>query len=219
MNWWRLLVMRDPKLGPHAKAFDALLAQTPPGESVDYEPALPKWWFLHHLVRAGFVLHGSNENDVEEFQTRPNFDAHNENHVEAVFATDDAIWPLYFAVVRRPQSLINWCEHVDGASRYLFSIGADPGDPASWTPGTVYVLPRETFSDAGDPRADQSRACSSAGTTDGRSGRLPVQACDPQAPPRKIGPQRGAAERPQVAATSLILTDSLPSGRLVIQIR
>jgi hypothetical protein len=146
LNWWRLLVMPDPELGPQADDFAALLARTPARSSVVYELPQPKWWFLHYLVRAGYLLHGSNENDVEEFRTLPNFDAHNQNRVDAVFATDDAIWPLYFAVVKRPQSLINWCEHVPGASRYLFSIGADPRDPASWTPGTVYVLPHETFS-------------------------------------------------------------------------
>jgi hypothetical protein len=64
-----------------------------------------------------------------------------------VFATDDAIWPLYFAVVNRPvaQSYINWCLHVRGDARYVFSIGSDPARPESWTPGTVYALPAETF--------------------------------------------------------------------------
>ena len=54
---------------------------------------------------------------------------------------------MYFAVVNRPvaQSYINWCEHVPGASRYLFSIGSDPRDPRSWTDGTIYVLDATTF--------------------------------------------------------------------------
>lgn len=137
--------MRDPQVGPHVEAFDALLARTPQGENVDYDLPPPKWWFLHHLVRTGYLVHGSNETAIEEFRPRPNFDAHNTNRVDAVFASDDAIWPLYFAVVKRPQSLINWCEHVPGSSRYLFSIGGDPRDPASFTTGSAYVLPRETF--------------------------------------------------------------------------
>ena len=145
MNWWRLLVLPDPVLGPHAEAFAALIDRTPQGEDVDYDLPEPKWWFLHHLVRSGYLVHGSNETSIDEFSPRPNLDAHNTNLVDGVFASDDAVWPLYFAVVRRPQSLINWCEHVPGASRYLFSIGADPRDPASWTTGAAYVLPRETF--------------------------------------------------------------------------
>ena len=138
--------MRHPAVAAYAAAFDNLLAHTSEGGAVDYDLPHPKWWFLHHLLARGFVLHGSNAAAIDEFETRPNFDAHNERHVEAVFASDDAIWPLYFAVVKRPQSLINWCEHPgNGTSRYLFSIGTDPRDDASWTTGTIYVLPSETF--------------------------------------------------------------------------
>jgi hypothetical protein len=152
LNWLRLLVMRDPDVGPHAADFDALLAQTPAGGTIEYDLPQPKWWFLHHAVRSGYVLHGSNEQRIVEFETRPNFDAHNTRHIDAVFASDDAIWPLYFAVVNRPvaQSYINWCEHVTSRrlgshSRYLFSIGSDPRDESSWTDGTIYLLPSTTF--------------------------------------------------------------------------
>jgi hypothetical protein len=148
-NPWRLLVLRHPAMDADVRsAFDGLLARTPEGGEVDYDLPQPKWWFLHHLVTHGFVLHGSNESAIDTFETRPNFDAHNERRVDAVFASDDAVWPLYFAVVNRPvaQSYINWCEHPgNGTSRYLFSIGSDPRNGASWTTGTIYVLPRDTF--------------------------------------------------------------------------
>ena len=139
--------MRNPDVTPHAAAFDALLDRTPAGAAVEYDLPWPKWWFLHHLVRRGYVLHGSNEPAIEEFRTKENFDAHNARRVEGVWASDDAIWPMYFAVVNRPvaQSYINWCEHVPGKSRYLFSIGSDPRDAASWTDGTVYVLDAGPF--------------------------------------------------------------------------
>jgi hypothetical protein len=146
--------MRHPLLtAANGEAFDELLARTPEGGTVDYDLPQPTWWFLHHLLTRGFVLHGSNEPAIDEFETRPNYDAHNERHVHAVFASDDAIWPLYFAVVKRPQSLINWCEHPgNGTSRYVFSIGADPRDDASWTDGTIYVLPSETFTPTPESR-------------------------------------------------------------------
>lgn len=148
LNLWRLLVLRDPALSPADRsAFDDLLAETGEGEIVDYRLEQPRWWFLHHLVHSGYLLHGTNEPGIAEFRTRANDDAHG-NPVDAVFASDDAVWPMYFAVVNRPvaRSYINWCEHVPGASRYLFSIGSDPRDPRSWCDGTVYVLPAETFS-------------------------------------------------------------------------
>ena len=139
--------MRHPDVGPHAAAFDELLERTPAGGVVEYDLPQPRWWFLHHLVRNGYVLHGSNEPEIEEFRTRENFDAHNVRRVDGIWASDDAIWPIYFAVVNRPvaRSYINWCEHVPGKSRYLFSIGSDPRDDRSWTDGTIYVLPREPF--------------------------------------------------------------------------
>ena len=147
LNLWRLLVRRDPVRGAadHA-AFDELLEATPPGGVVDYRLPQPRWWFLHHLVRSGYLLHGTNEPEIAEFRTRANDDAHG-RPVDAVFASDDAVWPLYFAVVDRSfaRSYINWCEHVPGASRYLFSIGSDPRDARSWRDGTIYVLPAETF--------------------------------------------------------------------------
>jgi len=129
-----------------AEAFDALLAETPDGGLVDYRLTQPKWWFLHHQITRGYLVHGSNEGAVDEFRVKAQDDAHGAP-VEAVFASDDAIWPIYFAVVNRPvaQSYINWCEHAGGASRYLFSIGSDPRDERSWTTGTMYLLPRETF--------------------------------------------------------------------------
>ena len=150
--------MRNPNVTPHAEAFDALLAHTPDGGVVDYGLPQPKWWFLHHLVTHGYLLHGSNEPEIAEFRTRQTFDAHGKP-IDAVFASDDAIWPLYFAVVNRPvaQSYINWCEHVRGKSRYLFSIGSDPRDPRSWTGGTIYLLSRETFSPTPDSRELVSR--------------------------------------------------------------
>jgi hypothetical protein len=150
-----LLRMRRPTISAEdAEAFDRLLAVTPPGGDVHYDLARPKWVFLHHLVQRGYVLHGSNEPGVEEFRTRPQRDAHGEP-IEALFATDDAIWPLYFAVVRREGNAygyINWCVHVRNESRYLFSIGRDPRQPEAWTEGWIYVLPGDTFRPTPDSR-------------------------------------------------------------------
>lgn len=144
MNLWRLHRVPFPDVEPHAAAFDALLEATPAGAAVDYRLEPPRWWFLHHLVRRGFVLHGSNEADIAEFETRGNLDARNVRHVDGVFASDDALWPLYFATADRRggrRGLINWCEHVDGGARYLFALEGEP----SWTSGAIYALPSETF--------------------------------------------------------------------------
>jgi hypothetical protein len=144
MNLWRLHPVPFPDVSAHAGEFDALIEATPPGAAVDYTLESPRWWFLHHLVRRAFVLHGSNNTEIEEFTPRGNYDAHNVRYVEGVFASDDAIWPIYFATADRtnePRGLINWCEHTRSGARYLFALEGEP----SWIDGMVYALPSETF--------------------------------------------------------------------------
>jgi hypothetical protein len=140
--------MRRPTVSSEEAAeFDRLLAATPEGAEIEYDLARPKWVFLHHLLERGYLLHGSNQGVIEQFRTRATRDAHGKP-IDAVFATDDAIWPLYFAVVRREGNTygyINWCLHVRNESRYLFSIGRDPRSPEAWTEGMIYVLPGDTF--------------------------------------------------------------------------
>jgi hypothetical protein len=42
--------------------------------------------------------------------------------------------------------------HVRQESRYLFSIGRDPGEPEAWTAGMIYILPSDTFEPTPDSR-------------------------------------------------------------------
>jgi len=144
VNLWRFHKVPFPDVSPYEQAFDALIDGTPDGATVDYAAAAPHWWFLHHLVRRGFLLHGSNNTAIDEFEPRGNFDAHNVRHVEGVFASDDAIWPIYFATADRTggrRGLINWCEHAGNGARYLFALEGEP----SFVDGMVYALPGETF--------------------------------------------------------------------------
>jgi hypothetical protein len=155
LNPWRLLVMRHPALAAGDRVvFDRLLAETPAGAEIMYDLPQPKWWFLHHVASRGFLLHGTNELGLGDLRTRATGDAF-DAPVDALFASDDAIWPLYFATVNRAtlkHGYINWAVHVRGSSRYIFSIGADPNDDASWTTGAVYLLPSETFRRTRDTR-------------------------------------------------------------------
>jgi hypothetical protein len=144
VNLWRLHPVPFPDVSPYERAFDALVDATPGGGTVSHTADAPRWWFLHHLIRRGYVLHGSNNTAIEEFTPRGNYDAHNVRYVEGVFASDDAIWPIYFATADRttePRGLINWCEHVGKGARYLFALEGEP----SFVDGMVYALPRETF--------------------------------------------------------------------------
>ena len=155
----------------------------------------PRWWFLHHLVRRGFVLHGSNNNAIDEFEPRGNFDAHNVRHVEGVFASDDAIWPIYFATADRTggrRGLINWCEHTGGGARYLFALEGEP----SWVDGMVYALPRETFEATPSSRELVSFVAVRPRLRVPVTRRLPASRPDDRLSPRRVGaPGRAPARR------------------------
>ena len=155
LNPLRLLRMPHPQLSEDDKAaFDGLLDKTATGAEIAYDLKQPKWWFLHRAAQRGLVLHGTNELALPSLRTRATGDAF-DAPVTACFASDDAIWPLYFATVNRRTLMhgyINWAMHVRNESRYLFSIGGDPRDDASWSAGAVYLLPADTFRRTRDTR-------------------------------------------------------------------
>ena len=115
--------------------------------SADAKSTAPKHAFLRYLVETRDVLfHGTGRSDVAEFEPQRQTD-YDGTWTEAVFASDDPIWPMFFATVNRElaRSLINGCSRRLGESRYYFSISADPRAPESWRTGWIYILPRETF--------------------------------------------------------------------------
>ena len=117
------------------------------GNEVSYDADAPKYAFFRYLVeRRPVLLHGTGDATIERFEPRRQTD-YDDEWTNAVFATDDAVWPIFFAVVNRPvaRSLINGCSRRYGESRYYFSIAADPASAETWRDGWIYVLPRETF--------------------------------------------------------------------------
>jgi hypothetical protein len=117
------------------------------GAEVAYDAQAPKHAFFRYLLeQRPVLLHGTGDPMIGRFEPQRQTDYDNE-WTNAVFATDDPIWPIFFAVVNRPvaRSLINACSRRYGESHYYFSIGADPKQPDAWRSGWIYVLPRETF--------------------------------------------------------------------------
>jgi hypothetical protein len=117
------------------------------GKKVEYDAAAPKHDFFRYLLeRRPVLLHGTGDGAIERFDPQRQTDYDNE-WTDAVFATDDPIWPLFFATVNRPvaRSLINGCSRRYGESHYYFSIATNPSSRAAWRDGWIYVLPRETF--------------------------------------------------------------------------
>jgi hypothetical protein len=144
----RLLFVPPLNVGPEQRERFAALAErlvAAGGSEVEYELPYPKHEFTRFLVaHERVLLHGTRDQGIEIFRPRPQTDFDG-TRVEAVFATSDGIWPLFFAVVdrRRIGATRNVCLHARGASYYYFSVDADPAD--MWRSGTLYVLPREQF--------------------------------------------------------------------------
>lgn len=149
-----VFLVEGPRLevdAARAAEYDALLAE---GGEIDYRLPHPRHEFLSYAVlRHGLLAHGSNAHDIREFEARP---ANEAVAVQVgVHGAADGIWPMYFATVarlRRPPGrllLVNGCVHIGSGDRlrryYHFAISRNPEDPETWTDGTVYLLPRETF--------------------------------------------------------------------------
>lgn len=133
------------------------------GDSIEYSYSAPKWQFLCYLGDSrDLVFHGSGDPEITEFEPRQSDDSGDFGNQKAVYASSDALWAMYFAVVDRPrhvQSLVNACIHVIGPGGertpyYYFSVNADALPHRPWRTGTVYVLPRDGFEQQESHRPD-----------------------------------------------------------------
>ncbi len=159
-RWNPLRLLESPPVvldGAKVEAFQTLLSAAGDGV-VEYDLPWPKHELLQYLVTCReLLLHGSNRRGTSRFEPRDQGDFEGKP-VRAVFATDDEIWPIYFAIVNRARvrGLTNGVVHVHAGgsrrSRYFFAISADPRDVASWTAGAVYAVPRATFVQQRQPR-------------------------------------------------------------------
>ena len=110
--------------------------------------------FLQWLRRnRPVVFRGSARDDIDVLKPiRLSRDAGAFGDQQAVYASDDPVWAMYFAVLRK--QVIRWtknsCSRVvgdgrDRLPRYAFAV--DPQAPVDGRlgPGTVYILPRDHF--------------------------------------------------------------------------
>src|SRR5713101_5871872 len=135
--------------GPRSE-FDETLEQGR-GGLIDYRLDLPKHELLSYLVHSrGYLLHGTASADLDEVRPMVATD-YEARTLDAVFATSDGIWPLFFATLDRGRagSLWNGCYQIRRGSvlhrHYFFFTEADPHHESIWRDGAVYVLPREPF--------------------------------------------------------------------------
>jgi hypothetical protein len=138
-------VLGPPRERPgFAAAADALLR----GES----PPLPqpRVEFLRWLGRnRPVVFHGSPRNDLTELSTeRQSRDVTEWGDQRAVYASSDPVWALYFAVLRRDNGWTGTRNGSMGVGRwrfYFFVHNRGSESPERFGPGSLYLLPPDTF--------------------------------------------------------------------------
>ena len=137
------------------KAFDDLFSSTPEGASIDYRLPYPKWEFLSYLCESQeLVLHGSQNLEISTVEPRQAKDKKAFSNQEAIYATTDGIFVIYFSILDRkkyPMSLFNSCLSVQVSDDqlsdplYFFSITHSELMKEPWCSGAIYILPRQTF--------------------------------------------------------------------------
>jgi hypothetical protein len=114
------------------------------------------WKFLCGVAdRRRTAFHGTGDGSVECFEPRQPVDLAPFGDQQAVFATSDPIWAMFYAIVDRDRhetTLNNGCiilldsrGRPTGVPRYYFSIGRNALRERPWRSGYVYLLPADSF--------------------------------------------------------------------------
>jgi hypothetical protein len=138
-------------------AFDELLERTLSTggcPAIPFTLPWPKWQFLCHLAdHHNIALHGSGDPDIALFEPRQSNDLNEFGNQKAVYAASDGVWAMFFAVVDRERvgSITNACVRLTDeignlhGPYYVFSVSQTALPNRPWRTGTVYLLPRRTF--------------------------------------------------------------------------
>ena len=139
-----------------SRAFDDVWQAVSRGGFIDYQLPYPKWQSLSYICESReLVLHGSARKDIDTIEPRQANDYRAFSNQQAIYATTDGIWVIYFAIIDRQRypklSLFNSCLQVrlstDESSDplYFFSITHSALVQKPWCEGVVYILQCGSF--------------------------------------------------------------------------
>jgi hypothetical protein len=125
------------------------------GQGAEYRLPYPKWQFLACIAETHpVVFHGTPLRDLAVLEPRQSNDINAFGAQNAIYATDDAIWALFFAILDRPRismGIINSAMRLQLASGelarplYFFSINQEALALSPYCEGAIYILPKEPF--------------------------------------------------------------------------
>jgi hypothetical protein len=141
---------RLPTLPPprHEPGFDEVADALLRGDDITLPEA--RLDFLRWLGQArGVVFHGSPRNDLVELSTeRKSRDTTEWANQQAVYASSDPVWAIYFAVLRRDngwRGTRNGSMGIGGRRFYFFIHNRGSRSPERFGPGSLYILPSDRF--------------------------------------------------------------------------
>lgn len=118
-------------------------------------PGVTRWQLLAGVAeRCEVAFHGTGDPCITRFEPREPIDFAPFGDQNAVFATSDPIWAMFYAVVDRDRhelTLSNGCivlldaEGGAAATSYFFSVSRGALRQRPWRTGHLYLLPTETF--------------------------------------------------------------------------
>jgi hypothetical protein len=148
-------------LEPHRSSFaSALEAALETGIGQPPSDA-PVWAWLAWLCDTqGFAAHGTGQPDLQRFEPRQSNDVGWFGNRQAVYASSDALWAMFFAVMNRPampMTVVNAAVSVDLNGtlepRYFFGANRAALEHNAFRDGWVYLLPAARFErEPGDTR-------------------------------------------------------------------
>jgi hypothetical protein len=141
-----------------AADFEALFQgarATGPSAQIVYRLIYPKYLFLHYLAQThGLMLHGSPVHGLAILNPeRQTHDVREFADQAAVYATQDPLWSMFFAVLDKSKvktGISNAAIHLlhdDGAYLrfYYFTVDEPSLRQHPWGPGAVYIMPATGF--------------------------------------------------------------------------
>ncbi|HSL28287.1 MAG TPA: hypothetical protein VK900_03725, partial [Anaerolineales bacterium] len=122
--------------------------------TIPFTLPFPKWQFLCYLAdHHNIAMHGSGNANIAQFEPRQSNDLNEFGSQKAVYAASDGLWAMFFAIVDRDRvtSITNACVRLRDETGmlhgpyYVFSVSQSALPARPWRTGTVYLLPRDTF--------------------------------------------------------------------------
>lgn len=124
-------------------------ASQKPDKLIDYKLSIPKYTFLQYLSDTKpILLHGSNNKDIGLFEPREQT-LFNGEMTKAIFATKDAIWSIFFAILKKDSIVGNFRNGSISANDkqwyHYYSLTQPTFSNEPWMNGIIYILPIDSF--------------------------------------------------------------------------